>query len=176
MSAYRRVLLLALASSLLAVAALMDRGYVTVTARVQLVDVRDIQAELACDVEDAMDIVGAAKPWMTEHEAWAAAKFRAEILGWTYDSEGWLQGRQFHVLVKWDGTRLDVAYVYMRRGQLLASMRDPGLSVCGSQVARPFPTLPDAIAQFNAHACPELDRLYVVAAYRVLCAWFDACV
>lgn len=175
MTVYRRVLLLALATSLLTVAALMDRGYVTVTARVEVLDLRDLEAGLLSDFEDALEIVGSTKSWMTEWEAWDAVKVRAEILGWTYDNEGWMKGRQFYVLAEWKDARMDIVYIYMERGQLLASMRDPGLSVCGGQVLHPFPTLTVTIAQFNARHCRDLDRLYVMAAHRVLCAWFDAC-
>lgn len=173
MSTYRRVLLLALACSLTAVAVLMDRGYVTVTATVQLVDMRDVQAELACDFEDALDIVGAAKLWMTEPEAWAAVKLRAEILGWTHDADdGWIRGREMRVLLAWDNSQLDLSHVYMRRGELLAFVRDPtALSVCGGPLVHPFPTP----AEFDVENCRELDRMYAVAAYRILCAWLDVC-
>lgn len=175
MSVYRRALLLGLAASLFLVATLMDRGYITVTARVQLVDLRDLAMELTCDFEDALDIVDAAKPWMTELQAWDAARLRAQMLGWTYDAMGWLQGRHFHVMPHWDGTRLSVMYVHMPRGDLMAALYDPGLSVCGGAMLRPFPTLPETLAQFNRGKCAELDRMHVMAAYRVLCPYFDMC-
>lgn len=175
MSPYRRALLLGLAASLLTLAALMDRGYITVSARVQLVDLRDLVAELTCDFEDALDIVDASKPWMTELQAWDAAHLRAEMLGWTYDSMGWMQGRQFHVMPHWDGAKLGIMYIYMPRGELMASLYHPGMGMCGGAVARPFPTLTETIARFNAGQCRESDRMYVMAAYRVLCTYFDMC-
>ena len=181
MSTYRRVLLLGLACSLLVLLVLlvllagtarMGRGYVTVT----VVDARDVQATLACDLEDALDIAGAAKSWMTPPEAWAAVKFRADLLGWTYDSAGWFHGREARVLLDLmvrDGVvSMDVSHVAMRRGQLLASLRDLGgsLSVCGGPLVRPFP----APVDLNLAHCPnQLDRMYVLAMHRVLSAWFD---
>lgn len=182
----RRTLALALALALLVALStplvrLVNEGYVAVSARVELVDARDVERVLLCDLEDALDIVSAASPGLTETQAWAAAQLRADVLGWSYDPAGWIKGRELFVRLRWDGVRLAISTLYLTHGMLAASMDEASVSVCGGPVLRPFPSLTTLLAEFDAFRgtardnCRDADKTYVLAAYRVLCAWLDLC-
>lgn len=178
----RTTLAVAAVLSLVALFALLaESGALTITAIAintrsgTGMTVREIETDMVYDIEDALDILGAATAKSREG-SWDRLTRRAEQLGWITDMDGWLKGRRFHVLYAQVDGAMVIAEMYLPNGLLTCSLREPAISVCGGPLIIPFPDSEELLDEFDTFrgesGCSEFDRPYVAAAHRVLCSWF----